>query len=348
MELFYVFRNIFRFRKPMEYPVENFCSAVFDDIQEHNVTAEVIELIHFKEKVRFRRPLFVNPHLMAPRRPPLQNKLQHEFLVAEIKHKGDTYFVRVERGTQQVSRRRPLIHTSSSIAVVSDSVKVAKDLAMLTTGMARGDSDRIATFSLKTSPYPFREFCLLLALFSPFSPDYKLMGEQCYWFVDVIIRAVQKRSASAIIQREPKFHRAGKYGSVTVPKSSVVCANLVQTFEVLAAFTSLDNHAPTNDDWWLAKTDTIESLALLISSEPNAAKEEHLSSVTIEVQRRAAGALALITRGSQSNLDAFCDVNGINKLLQLLDIEYSTIHPLVITILANIAASPTVFDTSSN
>jgi hypothetical protein len=62
MAEFSVFRNIYHFLKPMEYPVENFCSAVFWDIRESLVDsdADVMEIIHFKEKVRLWKNLFLS------------------------------------------------------------------------------------------------------------------------------------------------------------------------------------------------------------------------------------------------------------------------------------------------
>jgi putative lipoic acid-binding regulatory protein len=183
--------------------------------------------------------------------------------------------------------------------------------------MNRGESYRIATLTLKTTPYPFGELCLILSMFCVFSPDYKLLGEQCYWFADVVFKAVHKRSPSAVITKENRYHMSGKYSSIRVPTSSVARSNLVETFEALATFESL-KEGKDNEGWWQGKANTIEFLVLLISSGANETVSDPFS-IASEVCRRAAGALAVISASSSLNRTAPYDANAHPSIRRLLE-----------------------------
>jgi hypothetical protein len=250
-------------------------------------------------------------------------------------HESASYFIRIERSTQQSTGSGRWIRASSSVAVVSDTVRTANSLSKLTLEMNRGASYRIATLPLKSSPYPFSELCLLLSMFCIFSPDYKLLGEQCYWFVDVILQAVQKRSLAASVVREKKYHMAGKYRHMTVPRSSTARSKLVTTFEVLAAFSGL---AEEKEEWWQNKGDAIDFLVLLLLAKPNESLPE-ADPVTAEVRRRATGALAMISKTSVLNQAILCEANAIPSVLRLLDHPSSEIQSYTAVILRSIASS---------
>jgi hypothetical protein len=181
----------------------------------------------------------------------------------------------------------------NALSVVADAVRIAPSLWMLTTGTGRGDLYRLATLQLQATPYPFSEFCLILSLFCTFSPEYKLFGEQCYWFADVIICAMQRRSSSASMIEDKLYRRAGKYGSLSIPRSSITRVKLIDTFEVVASFKDLDV-GPVKGNGWRSRGDTIELLVHLMSSNMAESPSES-PSVATEIQRRAIGALALIT-----------------------------------------------------
>jgi putative lipoic acid-binding regulatory protein len=314
-DTFYVFRNVCRFPKPAELPIENFCSSVFDDIQNGvPQDAFITEIVHFKEKVckyKGDSPLALN-HILP------QSNLAHDFLVAEVVHHSVQYYIRVERSTAKVKKRKSWLRTSSSIAVVADAVRIARNLLMLTSGLGRGDSDRIATLQLQATPYPFSEFCLILSMFCVFSPEYKLMGEQCYWFADVILRAVQKRRPGAGFVKGKNFHMAGKYGSISVPLSIATREKLIDTFETLA---SLNGLGPWDHDgmetWWHSSVHVLDFLLLLMSSPVDENIAEPFS-VTTEVRRRATGALARITTSSPSNQNTAYLSDALSPAIDLL------------------------------
>jgi hypothetical protein len=221
------------------------------------------------------------------------------------------------------------------MATVADALRIARSHLMLTTGMRRGDSYRIATLSLKSSPYPLSEFCVLLSMFCIFSPEYKLMGEQCYWFADVVLRAVRKRSPSSEFIKEKDFHMAGKYGSVVVPQSSVTRAKIVGTFEVIAAFSGIGGAEGPHMDWWHSKGDTIDLLLLLVAPDQQDDRGT-LFSVTEDVRRRAIGALALITTGSRANQLAACNAGALSSNLWTIEMPYLRRHSYGLILLSNL------------
>jgi hypothetical protein len=334
MDVPYVFQNIYRFPKPMEFPIENFCSSVFDDVQKDlRLDSYVTELVHYKEKVRIGAGTLKSAEFFRDRK----NNLEHEFLIAEVNHKSTSYLVRVERSTQRGVMPGTLWRKCSSIAVRNDTVRVAKSLDMLTTGMYRGESYPIATLRLSAAPYCFSEFCLILSMFCIFSPDYKLLGEQCYWFVDVIFQAVQRRSHRSSVTRGEFFRRAGTYASFSVPRSSAVSAKLVETFVVLAAFSGLQG-SEYLEKWWQKRTSAIDFLVLLISGTPNE-RPEDVFSVTSEVRRRAIGGLAMITKSSVANQISALDANILPHIYRLLDHSSAEIQCSAVVLLMNLATS---------
>jgi hypothetical protein len=177
---------------------------------------------------------------------------------------------------------------SSSIAFVADAVRIAHSLAMLTTGMQRGLSYHIATLDLQATPYPLYEFCLILSLFGVFSPDYKLLGEQCYWFVDVVFKAIQRRTNSTLIAGQ-YHHLAGKYGKVKIRQSDEVRTRLLETFEALAEFHGLAG-VEDKQDSWAAKSHLIPHISLLLHPTANEsdARTHQILAVSIELQYRSA------------------------------------------------------------
>jgi hypothetical protein len=190
------------------------------------------------------------------------------------------------------------IRTSSSIAHVADAVHIAKSEDMLTTGMERGPVYHIATLDLKPTNHPLSEFCLILALFGVFSPDYKLLGEQCYWFVDVVLRALRQRLPEARYIEGPMYHLAGKYGKVKIRQSSEVRGRLLDTFEVLAEFDGFEKGAVASIVWWSSKGALIPIIVSLLS--PIAAADGdnalELSIVASEIQRRGRRACSHLVR----------------------------------------------------
>jgi hypothetical protein len=226
-----------------------------------------------------------------------QNNLAHEFLIAEVIHNSTPYYIRIERSTKKVVTRRKWLRTSSSIAAVADAVRVARSTLMLTAGMDRGELYQIATLPLRLVSYPLSEFCLLLSMFCLFSPEYKLMAEQCYWFANVILKAVQQRCPTSTIIKEKNYDMAGKYGAISVPQSSSTRSSLIRVFEVLASFRGIHSK-DLQLEWWASRTDTIDFLLHFLSSFPIRDWTETYP-VTTEVQRRAADALVYVVPRGQ-------------------------------------------------
>jgi hypothetical protein len=223
------------------------------------------------------------------------------------------------------------------MAFVADMVRIAKSLAMLTTGMERGPSFHIATLDLTNSPYALSEFSLVLSLFGVFSPDYKLLGEQCYWFVDVAIRAVRERSPTAVYTEGPQYSLAGTYGKIKIRQSAEVRTKLIQTFVALAAFDGLEKGAD-NVKWWNEKSHLIANTSHLLSPTPDADANAsaELSAVATEIQRRATGALALITRGSAENQATMFEASVYPTLSALLRHSSEEIQQYAVVCITNI------------
>jgi hypothetical protein len=176
------------------------------------------------------------------------------------------------------------MRASSSVAFVADAVRIARSSEMLTLGMARGAFHHIATIDLTSTPYLLSEFCIVLSLFGVFSPDYKLLGEQCYWYVDVVCKSIQLRTRSVLLPGA-SYHLAGKYGGVKIHQAEDVRARLLETFEVLAEFCGVEE-GKKEADWWAQKVDVIPYISLLLSPSTD---------VDTELSHRSVGALALIT-----------------------------------------------------
>jgi putative lipoic acid-binding regulatory protein len=155
-------------------------------------------------------------------------------------------------------------------------------------------------------------------MFCIFSPEYKLMGEQCYWFADVILRAVQKRRPEAYVVKGEKFFMAGKYGSISVPLSASTRSELVETFETLASFEGITPTDESEDAWWHNRHHVFDFLVLLISSFPGKDSLEFLP-VTAEVLHRAAGALVRITSLRLANQRAAYSANTLSPALNLFE-----------------------------
>jgi hypothetical protein len=163
-----------------------------------------------------------------------------------------------------------------------------------------------------------------LSLFGIFSPDYKLLGEQCYWFVDVVFKATQRRTGSVLIPG-PFHHLAGKYGKVKIRQSDEVKARLLDTFEILAEFRGIAD-GEGKQEWWTAKSHHVPYISLLLHPSLNEsdAGTHQILAVSLELQYRSAGALALIT-ASPLCRSAVVGTSGLLcRILQSLHQDYST------------------------
>jgi hypothetical protein len=166
---------------------------------------------------------------------------------------------------------------------------------MLTTGMNRGPSHHVGTLDLTSTPYPLSEFCLILSLVGIFSPEYKLLGEQCYWYADVVYKAIQMRTGAGILPG-PAYNLAGRYGPLKIWQSEDVRTRLLGTFEVLAEYQGIEK-GKESSDWWSERGPLISDISFLLrpGAGPDGHLVERIYANTAELHRRSVGALALIT-----------------------------------------------------
>jgi hypothetical protein len=149
----------------------------------------------------------------------MQERREHELIVADAENPPAHYFMRLERSVDQAVSLPKRIAIVFSSRPARDSVRVSINEALiLHNEAARGPTELVTSILFGTQKPLLRKLSFVLELISNFVSEYQVFNHQCYWFCMTIMRAVGLEFEGSEVKHHPGADRAGTSLEIRIPR----------------------------------------------------------------------------------------------------------------------------------